>query len=481
MLSDNTDISTLKDLVVVLLSKVELLEASNRHLFAENAALRAENAALRAENASLREQLNKNSTNSHKPPSSDGYGKQPALPRPTGKKSGGQSGHPGHTLKMVAIPDHIVIHHAVSCPCCQKAFSRADVRHIGQKRQVFDLPEPRLIVTEHQEGHIYCCGQVHKGKLPDNVSQPVQYGTRIRTLSVLLNNDYKMPFDKIEQLFADIYGCSYNESTAINHNKIMYEALAPLEQEIIAKILVSKVAHFDETGMRVEGKLHWFHTACTPLYTYLFVHKKRGKEALNSAQSLLPLFKNWAVHDCWKSYFDFKDCSHALCNAHIIRELQALIEYGSKWAAKMQEFLLELLQKTQKATQISQDKETWIQKFQSICQDANNEEPKPIQGKRGRAKNTKGRNLLNRLVAHQDGILAFAFHQDIPFTNNQAERDIRCLKTKQKIATSFRTFEGAKQYARIQSCISTFRKLKINIFHALCNVLDKKNIVLEYA
>ncbi len=467
MIVEKLDILSLKNLVEVPLKKVETLEA--------------ENAQLRAENAALREQLNKKSHNSHKPPSSDGYGKKAALPQSKGKKNGGQFGHEGRTLKMITTPDQTIVHHALSCSCCQKIFLPSDVQKIGQKRQVFDLPELRLIVTEHQEGLIICCGKVHKGNFPEAIGQPVQYGSKIRALSVLLNNDYKLPFEKIEQLFADIYGCSYNESTAISHNKVMYEALAPLEQEIVDKIIASNVVHFDEIGMRVQGKLHWFHTASTPSYTYLFVHPKRGKLALHSEQSLLPWFKNWAVHDCWQSYFEFKDCSHALCNAHIIRELQALSDNGSKWATEMRYFLIDLFEKTLKATQILQNKDFWLQQFKLLCQNADTEEPQPVQGKKGRAKNSKGRNLLNRLVAHQDGILAFAFLQDIPFTNNQAERDIRCLKTKQKVATSFRTFDGAQQYARIQSAISTFRKLNINIFQTLIDVFDKKNVDLDYA
>lgn len=477
----SSDISELKSLVYKLLSRVEQLEGENALLRAENTQLKSENALLRAENAALRAQLDKNSKNSHKPPSSDGYRKQPALPKTSGKKTGGQLGHTGHTLKQVENPDHFVIHHATACPCCQKTFSASDVTNIGQKRQVFDLPEPRLIVTEHQQGIIHCCGRVHKGFFPDNITQPVQYGSKIRSLSILLNNDYKMPFEKIEQLFADIYGCSYNESTAISHNQVFYDLLAPIETFIKQQIIDSQVVHFDETGMRVVAKLHWFHTASTDLFTYLFVHAKRGKDALTDSVSILPDFKNWAVHDCWASYFDFKDCSHALCNAHIIRELQALIESGSLWAEKMKQFLLDLYHKSQKATIIVPHKDDWIQKYQDICNIAHKEEPQPVQGKRGKPKNSKGRNLLNRLVANQNGILAFAFNVAIPFTNNQAERDIRCLKTKQKVAMSFRTFEGAKVYARIQSCISSLRKHKINVFEAINNILDYKPINFKVA
>lgn len=473
----NTDIETLKSMIIALFSRVEQLEADNAALRADNAALRAENALLRAENTALKEQLSKNSKNSHKPPSSDGYSKKPALPQSSGKKTGGQLGHKGRTLKMVEQPDQIIVHHASSCPCCQKIFTQNDVAKIAQKRQVFDLPAPRLIVTEHQQGIIFCCGSLHKGDFPEQITQPVQYGSKIRSLSVLLNNDYKLPFEKIEQLFADLYGCSYNESTAINHNQVFYELLAPTETFLKTQILESKIVHFDETGMRVEGKLRWFHTASTNLFTYLFVHEKRGKAALNSADCLLPNFKNRAIHDCWASYFAFSDCSHALCNAHIIRELQAMIEKESLWAVQMKQFLLDLYAESQKATVIVPNKDEWVQKFKAICKIADKEEPLPVQGSKGKPKNSKGRNLLNRLVANQEGILAFAFELLVPFTNNQAERDIRCLKTKQKVAMSFRTFDGAKHFARIQSFISSLRKHGMNVFDAI-NSIFNNNIVI---
>jgi transposase len=481
MVELSNDIEELKRMIYELTARVSKLETENALLSSENAALRAENALLKTENASLKEQINKNSQNSHKPPSTDAYRKKPALPQSSGKKTGGQFGHTGRTLKMVEVPDHVVLHNPIACTCCQKVFSTCDVIKIGQRGQVFDLPEPRLIVTEHQQGIVYCCGQIHKGVLPQEVSQPVQYGSKIRSLSVLLNNDYKMPFEKIEQLFADLYDCSYNESTAIRHNQVFYNALSPIEKTIKTHVLANQTVHFDETGMRVEGKLHWFHTASTDLFTYLFVHPKRGKQALTAPESLLPGFKNWAVHDCWASYFDFKNCSHALCNAHILRELQALIENGSLWAVTMKQFLLNLLQISQKATQIVPKKEEWITKYKAICQEADLEEPPPIKNKKGRDKCSKGRNLLNRLVAHQEGILAFAFILPVPFTNNQAERDIRCLKTKQKIAMSFRTLDGAKHYARIQSFISTLRKHKMNVFKAINDIFNGKSVGFQYA
>jgi transposase len=173
---------------------------------------------------------------------------------------------------------------------------------------------------------------------------------------------------------------------------------------------------------------------------------------------------------------DFKACSHALCNAHILRELEALKENQSQWATQMQELWLDLFKVSQKASLALPNKDFWLQKYQAICQTADWEEPPPQYGKRGKPKNSKGRNLLNRLVEHQDAVLAFAFTEAIPFTNNQAERDIRCLKTKQKVATSFRTFKGAQTYARIQSFISTLRKHNMNVLHNLTLAFNQQPI-----
>lgn len=461
----SNDISVLKDLVQALLIKVEALES--------------ENAVLRAEVSELRSRLNLNSKNSHKPPSSDGLSKKPGLPKESPKKSGGQFGHKGKTLKMVDTPDAIVVHHVPFCPCCLKVFSAADVVEVVQKRQVFDIPVPRMEITEHQLGMVVCCGRQHLGSFPHEVGQPVQYGSRIKALSVLLNNDYKLPLEKIQQLMGDLWGCSFNESTAVTANASMYQALEPIEEQIKTAILASEVAHFDETGMRVEKKLHWFHVASTSCFTYLFVHKKRGREALDSEDSLLKDFKNRAVHDCWESYFGFEQCLHTLCGAHLLRELTNLMNNGSKWATKMHHFMLDLYRNSQKATVTVADRQTWEREFKYICQLADAEEPPPLQGKRGKPKNSKGRNLLNRLLDHQDGWLAFAFVESVPFSNNQAERDIRCLKTKQKVATNFQTFKGAQHYARIQSFTSTIRKHSMNVFQNLISVFDRKSITFQ--
>lgn len=461
------DIQELKNLLALILGRVSQLET--------------ENAALKVENAELRRRLDLNSHNSHQPPSSDGFSKKPALPKESGKKTGGQVGHPGKTLRAVAEPDEIVLHHARQCGRCQRAFSLADVEQVVEKRQVFDIPRPALEVVEHQLGEITCCGEKQYGEFPAEVSNNVQYGTRIKALSVLLNTDYRLPLEKIEHLFFDLYACSFNQSTALRSNQECYEKLEPIEQRIKEEIVSSQIAHFDETGMRVESKLHWFHVASTRLFSYLFVDKKRGKEALNGEKSLIKHFKNWAVHDCWESYFKFEDCRHVLCNAHLLRELENLKEQGSNWGAQMQEFLFQLYEASEKGSKELGNREEWEQRYRRICREAELEEPLAEKSSRGKPKNSVGRNLLNRLKKHETGVLEFAFTECVPFTNNQAERDLRCVKIKQKVSNSFRRFKGAEHYARIQGFVSSVRKHKMNVFQEIVNVLSKKNIFFQMA
>lgn len=476
------DIHQLKDLVSQILARVSFLEAENKTLKAENIALKAENAELKQENQELRRRLDLNSQNSHKPPSSDGFKKKPALEKKRGNKSGGQVGHPGKTLKMVEKPDLTVVHHAEKCVKCEREFNSEDVGKIVGRRQVFDIPPPKLEVVEHQLGEIICRGKKQFGKFLEGVENVVQYGVRIRALSVLLNNDYRIPYLKLENLFADLYGCSFNQSTAVVANERWGEKLEPIEQEIKGLITASEAVNFDETGGRVANKLPWFDTACTELYSYLFVHEKRGTEALDRRQSVIKDFENWAVHDCYGSYFKFEDCRHAICNAHILRELENLKEQGRKWADSMKKLLPEMLERSEKATKVLKNKKSWEAKYAKICEQADEEEPPPKpppEGKRGKATNSDGRNLLNRLRKHQTGVPAFAFEKEVPFTNNQAERDLRCLKVKQKVSNSFRKKKGAENYARIQGFIETVRKHKLNVYEQLTNIFEGMPITFQ--
>lgn len=465
------ELSNLKALLSGVLLRLSDLES-------ENAMLRSENASLKLENAELRRRLGLNSENSSKPPSSDGLKKKPALTREKGGQLGGQTGHIGRTLERLANPDETILHFAAVCDCCGKPLCQ-DGGIVLSSRQVFDMPEPCLVSTEHRLMGIMCCGKLQVGTYPSGVNAPVQYGPRLRALGTILNTEYRMPFAKISRLFMDLYNYEVSEGTLTNANETAFEALAGVEEQIKTAVLASELVHFDETGMRVEGKLHWFHTACNAAFCYLFVHTQRGKGALRSTKSLLKDFKNWAIHDCWASYFDFSEAKHGLCNAHILRELEALTETGSTWAKEMATFLLKLYQESEKATKVLSNKGCYYVQYAAICAQADLEEPQPIKKPKGKPLNAKGRNLLNRLLKHKDAVLAFAFEPYVPFTNNTAERDIRHVKVKQKVAMSFRTFHGAEVYARVQSFVATARKQKQNAFQQLCRILNGEQYALS--
>ena len=437
----------------------------------ENALLKAENASLKAEVASLKAQLNQHSGNSHRPPSSDGYRKSSRLPK-TKKKRGGQRGHKGSTLQMVSVADHV--EKLLPCHCSCGADLQGVASELVERRQVFDLPDPKLEVTEYQRYRCQCpsCGMSCQEDFPSSVVAPVQYGPGVQALVVLLNNSFNLPFGKIQQLFVDLFGYKINENTLCQANARAYESLASSESLIREHLSQQGVVHADETGLRVEGKLQWLHTVCAERFTYLFVHPKRGKKALESEASLLPRLSNWVIHDCWASYFKFDQARHALCGAHLLRELYAQIEQKRQWAQQMFDFLIELYRKTDSGTKALTHQQTIRKRFQRICYHADLEEPPPQPRKRGRPKKSKGRNLLERLQKHQEAVLAFAFHPEVPFTNNLAERDIRPIKVKQKVSGTFRSSKGAKYYARIQAFVSTARKQQRNTFKELkyaCN------------
>jgi transposase len=426
----------------------------------------------------LEDELAKNSSNSSKPPSSDGLKKPKTRSRrQKGQRPiGGQPGHRGDTLKRVAAPDHIQPHPIMACPHCQTELS--DIEAVGhEKRQVFDVPPVRLEVTEHQAAIKHCpgCGQAVKGAFPAHVTPPTQYGPRLKAQASYLNNYHFVPLARTEELLTAFYGQAPSEPVVIQANNQLAEQIEPTLASIQQQLIAADVTHFDESGVRVEGKLHWLHVASRPELTLYHVAGKRGQAGMASG-GILPAFQGGAVHDHWSPYLKFTHCRHYFCNAHHLRELQFIWEqYQQAWAADMAHLLLDIKAEVEAtpAPTMSLPPERLahyeVEYDQLIAQGlaANPPPDHPLPPKRGRPKQSPAKNLLDRLQRHKSGVLAFMYDFRVPFDNNLAERDVRMVKVKQKVSGAFRTQTGADTFCAIRSYISTARKHGLNVIDAI--------------
>jgi transposase len=430
---------------------------------------------LRSEVKDLRGQLSQNSQNSSKPPSTDGYQTpQPkSLRKPSGKSTGGQKGHRGTQLKKVEEPDHLVVHRVKNCQQCGLELNNVKPRP-GHRRQVFDIPPVKIEVTEHQTETKCCpdCGCSTESSFPPEFKTTTQYGPRLKSFLVYLNQYQMLPYERTCQLVKDLFGQTISQGTLSNWISQCFTNLESTEAEIQQAILASPVVHFDETGIRQQGRLHWLHAASTDRLTFYGLHAKRGKAAMLDL-GILEHYRGRAVHDHWKSYFHFS-CEHSLCNAHHLRELTYLAEQeGQAWAQSMIELLLEaketseampsncLAEDSSEATSISGRYDALIQV--SIAQNLPPPALEKDKKKRGRPKQSKAKNLLERLRDFKENTLAFMYHGLIPFDNNLGERDMRMAKLKQKVSGCFRSSEGGRYFARIRGYLSTLRKNRKNM------------------
>jgi len=429
----------------------------------------------------LEDQLAKNSQNSGKPPSSDGY-VQPAprsLRKRSRRKSGGQVGHRGETLKAVEKPDHIKVHRVVVCQHCHHSLKRR--KALGyDKRQVFDVPPVKIEVTEHRAEikNCPCCGKETRALYPNDANKAVQYGTEIKSQMVYLNNEQYTPLERTCDLLEEFYGHRPSEGTILS-------ACAEAAQKVGASNAAVKehlieheaVAHFDETGMMVNGVLNWLHSSSTARLTIYVMHTKRGSVAMNEI-GILPHFKGRAVHDDLAAYFLY-ELSHALCNAHHLRTLLFLLErYPQKWIEPLKDLLLKIKTKVeavqeQKRTALSiRQRNSFNQAYDRLIAQGLRANPPSNEnhrrpGQRGRLRQSPARNLLLRLREHKTSVLAFMYDFNVPFDNNQAERDLRMMKVKQKISGGFRSIEGAQNFCQIRGYLSTARKNGVKALAAL--------------
>ena len=427
----------------------------------------------------LQDQLNKNSKNSSKPPSSDGLKKpRTKSQRKRGnKKNGGQEGHVGHTLEPVEEPDHIELHEVEQCDLCGATLTDIEAED-HKRRQVFDIPPVKIEVTEHRAEIKTCphCRYTNTASFPPDVTALVQYGLRIKAMAVYQNNYQFVPLERIGDFFEDIYDHRPTEAIILRANATCAENIKPANDVIKELLINSHVVNFDETGLRVEGKLNWLHVASTPNLTYYMVHPKRGKEAMD-AMGILSEFGGVAMHDHWKPYFNYTDVIHALCNAHHLRDLTFVHEqYEQDWAEDMSLCLLDIKKEVDQARlykdELDSDKiEEFEGRFDDIIEGGLELNPPPQKepGKRGRVKQSPPKNLLDRLKGHKLEVLAFMYDFDVPFDNNQAERDVRMMKLRQKISGTFRTAGGGDVFCSIRGYISTVRK---NGYHVLDAIQD---------
>lgn len=470
------------DAVVSLLDGVQ---DENAHLHERITRLQDQNrqlqlyvAALEKRLEDLERRLNQNSSNSSRPPSSDWVRRLPPPKKPSGKPKGGQPGHEGHTLEMVAFPDVVVEHAPAHCAACGLSMSQVGAS-AAVARQVFDLPPVALEVTEHRALEKRCpfCGCVTWGTFPSEVPALVQYGPRLKALVLYLNTYQLLPFERLSQAIFDLTGQSLSTGTLSEIVRQGADRLTGCCAEIRQQVETSPVVHADETGLYINGELFWLHVASTMDETFYAVTKQRGKAGMD-AVGVLAKVTGTMVHDGLSAYQHYEGCTHALCNAHHLRELRALEEAGIPWAKRMTRLLLEMKEVVDAARAAGLGQPApevvapFVARYGRLIDRAWKEVGPPpremvrrpmkdgsvlIQWREVRKK-SKSYNLLLRLDERRDQVLRFLTEAWVPFDNNQAERDLRMAKLKQKISGSFRSEAGAAAFCRLRSYVSTMRK-----------------------
>lgn len=463
-----TDPETIADLVLMLWDRVEILEAKVA-------------------------ELERNSRSSSKPPSSDKGNftnppKPKSLRKKSGRKPGGQKGHSGNTLEQSTAPDHLIEHRLpedARCLKCGAPLDTADAEKLEHDececRQVFELPAIKVEITEHRAEKIICqkCDTLNTAPFPAGVNAPVQYGPQVQATALYLGGYQLVPYQRLSEIFAELLNCPLSQGTLANFVKRGGKKAAQAMEPIREQLINAAVAHADETGCTLNGKRHWLHVFCTTKLSCFHIDAKRGYEAM-VRMGLLPRYRGRLVHDCLAAYFKFTECVHALCNAHLQRELTYVHEeMDQSWAGDMISLLLEakeLVEESNPEEKISKKQRAYIwNRYCEIILEGleKNPEPPPLPaGKRGRVKRGKPLNLLIRLEDRVEEIMGFFEYGNVPYDNNQAERDLRMMKVREKISGTFRAQAHAKAFCDIRGIISSARKQSCSMLATLAELIE---------
>ena len=479
-----------QDFIKKLLDRIDVLEATITMLNEKVATLTEENTRLKEENASLKEQLNKNSKNSSKPPSSDVFDKPTpkSLRKKSSKNQGAQKGHKGSGFTMNKKPDAFVNHIPQICNTCD-LFGKCISCGIKNKRYEVDIVIETK-TTQHQVLAFECPklnNTVISGDFPKNITSTMQYGVNLKSLAIALNTMGMISIERTHNILSDLFNIPISTGTIHKMVSKCADRLVPIIDEIKERIVAAPIVNFDETGTRVNKKIKWVHNSSNSQYTYLSVEDKRGCEGINSS-GILPNFNGIAVHDCWSSYWKYYGVTHSVCCAHLLRELTGIIENYPKqtWAQDMINLLLRMKKVRDKAVNDGKDSLSYYhinsfnKSYLNIVADAReiNPIPEKIQGKRGRHRKGKIRSLIERLFDYKASICLFTNNFNVPFDNNQAERDVRMIKVKTKVSGCFRTTKGCQDFLNIMSYIGTAKKHGISPLLALKKaLLGERNFI----
>lgn len=437
-------------------------------------ALTGEIELLKSRISDLESMLGLNSSNSSKPPSTDTFVKPKSQRKPTGKKPGGQRKHKGHHLEKVDNPDNIIKHFPDVCECCNRKLNQENARIAGS-RQVFDLPVTSIEVTEHRIMEIKCkCGKLNIPLYPSDVKSETSYGSNIRSCVAYLSTYQHLPVMRIKELLNDLFKVEISTGSIENIILESVDLLTDFNETIKEALINSDLIHADETGLKINAKGIWAHVISNETLTMYHLDEKRGSEAIDNF-GIIPNTNAISVHDGFISYKRYENITHSLCNAHHLRELTFIDEQlGQKWAKSM----ARLLRSTHKLVEESKNKgcdnltlnelQNLKRNYKRFLNQGFKINPKEDQNtKRGRTKQSKAYNLLKRLQIYESDVLRFATDFNVPFDNNQAERDLRMVKLKQKVSGGFRSEKGAIAFLALRGYISTAKKNHQNIMDVL--------------